>query len=133
MDAGLSNFLVNDSSLATDEQGVGFVSPQNLLPMSSPSAPQSAPAMAQADEQPLGFTDSVLPQGQRVHKTSRSLDVSHASPLSPLRMRDRAALDDIFHEDDLSEIVLDIHRHLSRLYPEPSWEDEPYEFLNGYI
>ncbi len=133
MDPGSGNFFINDSFLATDEKGFGLASPDALLSLSSPSAPYSARAMAPADKQPLEFTDDVLPSRQRVLQTSRSLEVSHASPLSPLRKRDREALDDIFSEDDLSDTALDIHRHLSRLYPEPCWEDEPYEFLNGYI
>lgn len=65
--------------------------------------------------------------------TSPSLDVHHASPLAPLRERDSQALDAFFDSDRIQEITLDIHRYLARMYPEPCWEDEPYEFLRGYI
>jgi hypothetical protein len=33
----------------------------------------------------------------------------------------------------MEQVVLDVHRYLARLYPEPCWEDEPYEFLRGYV
>lgn len=66
-------------------------------------------------------------------QTAASLEVHHASPLAPLRPRDGQALDDFFERDRIHEIALDIHRYLARAYPEPCWEDEPYEFLRGYI
>ena len=66
-------------------------------------------------------------------RTSPSLDVHHASPLAPLRQRDASALNDFFEDDRIQDIALDIHRYLARTYPEPCWEDEPFEFLNGYI
>ena len=65
--------------------------------------------------------------------TSPSLNVHHASPLTPLRERDTQALSDFFECDLIQEITLDIHRYLARTYPEPCWEDEPYDFLNDYI
>lgn len=80
----------------------------------------------------MRLSDGVLPQTQAVN-TSPSLDVHHASPIAPLRQRDSAALNDFFECDHIQEIALDIHRYLARTYPEPCWEDEPYEFLNGYI
>lgn len=64
---------------------------------------------------------------------SAGLSVEHASPIAPLRQRDRVALEAMFDRPDLPAISLDIHRSLARLYPEPCWEDEPYEFLHGYI
>ncbi|MGF1459437.1 MAG: hypothetical protein ACFBSG_10470 [Leptolyngbyaceae cyanobacterium] len=80
-----------------------------------------------------GLGESAFSPQLRPARTSRSLNVSHASPLASLRPRDAAALDDLFEVEDLSDIQLDIHRHLARLYPEPCWEDEPYEFLHGFI
>jgi hypothetical protein len=79
-----------------------------------------------------GLSDGSLPS-LKTDRTSPSLDVHHASPLTPLRKRDRQALDNFFESDRIQEIALDIHRHLARMYPEPCWEDEPYEFLRGYI
>ncbi|MBE7381723.1 MAG: hypothetical protein F6J95_009975 [Leptolyngbya sp. SIO1E4] len=59
--------------------------------------------------------------------------MEHASPLTPLRQRDARALDEFFKDERIQEITLDIHRNLARMYPEPCWEDEPYDFLHGYI
>ena len=68
------------------------------------------------------------------HKqTSPSLKVAHASPLAPLRSRDAQALDSLFENEQMQAMVLDIHRYMARIYPEPCWEDEPYEFLHGLI
>lgn len=66
-------------------------------------------------------------------QTSPSLEVHHASPLAPLKVRDAEALDAFFDSDRVREITLDVHRYLARTYPEPCWEDEPYEFLKGYV
>ncbi|MBD2259069.1 hypothetical protein H6G13_15985 [Pseudanabaena sp. FACHB-2040] len=62
-----------------------------------------------------------------------SFSLTHAGPLSPLRSRDIQALVDIFAHDQLTEIEADIHQYLRRLYPEPCWDDEPYEFLQDFI
>ena len=79
------------------------------------------------------WADKGVPFVSRNHRTSPSLGVSHASPIAPLRARDSAALAEMFNGDCLPEVTLDIHRYLARTYPEPCWEDEPYEFLNGYV
>lgn len=68
-----------------------------------------------------------------VDYTSQSLAIDHAEPLAPLRQQDITALDELFDSSQIQDIALDIHRYLARLYPEPCWEDEPYEFLHGYI
>lgn len=81
---------------------------------------------------PLRLSDGTLSTPQ-AGMTSPSLDVHHASPLAPLRPRDSQALDSLFDSDRIQEITLDIHQYLARIYPEPCWEDEPYEFLRGYI
>lgn len=62
-----------------------------------------------------------------------SYGADHANPLAPLRKRDSIALAEFFDKEDIQEISMDVHRYLSRIYPEPCWEDEPYEFLHGYI
>lgn len=81
----------------------------------------------------LKSTKGVLPERKQVLRTSKSLTVSHASPLAPLRSRDRSALDELFERDDLPEISLDIHRCLARIYPEPCWDDNPHDFLHDFI
>ncbi|NEQ30505.1 MAG: hypothetical protein F6K04_05820 [Leptolyngbya sp. SIO4C5] len=58
---------------------------------------------------------------------------THADPVAPLRYRDLAALDEMFGDIQVSEIEADILQHLSWMYPEPCWDDDPYEFLHGYI
>ncbi|NER84367.1 MAG: hypothetical protein F6K42_33515 [Leptolyngbya sp. SIO1D8] len=68
-----------------------------------------------------------------MERTSPSLSIEHASPLASLRKRDAKALEEFFNDDQIQETALDIHRCLARLYPEPCWEDEPYDFLHGYI
>lgn len=76
---------------------------------------------------------SVVSVRKQVVQTSSSLDIGHASPLAPLRQRDSHALNEIFEIEHIQEITLDVHRYLARIYPEPCWEDEPYEFLHGYV
>lgn len=80
-----------------------------------------------------GLRANALPTSEVVAVTSPSLEVRHASPLSPLRLRDRQALSEIFEHDCLDEIAQDIHAYLARMYPEPCWEDEPYDFLGQYL
>jgi hypothetical protein len=77
--------------------------------------------------------DAALPSSNAIGRTSPSLEVHHASPLAPLRARDAQVLDELFKIEQMAEIALDIHRYLARLYPEPCWEDEPYDFLRGFI
>ncbi|MEM9007721.1 MAG: hypothetical protein AAGE59_29930 [Cyanobacteria bacterium P01_F01_bin.86] len=77
--------------------------------------------------------DAGLPSPERIGKTSASLDIHHAEPLAPLREQDAKTLETLFKSDQIQEIVLDVHRYIARSYPEPCWEDEPYEFLHGFI
>lgn len=58
----------------------------------------------------------------------------HAEPLAPLRQRDELALDEVFGDSyQMDEIVNDICGRLGQLYPEPCWEDDPFDFLKGYL
>lgn len=59
--------------------------------------------------------------------------LGYSSPLSALRERDVHALVDIFADEHLPEVEADIHQYLGRLYPEPCWEVEPYEFLKDLL
>lgn len=56
-----------------------------------------------------------------------------ANPLAPLRDRDRQALGDIFAHDQMAAIEADILNRLSYLVPEPTWDVEPYEFLQEFL
>lgn len=57
----------------------------------------------------------------------------HAEPLAPLRQRDEQALEDMFDDDKIEDIVSDICIRLKQLCPEPCWEDDSFDFLKGYI
>lgn len=67
-----------------------------------------------------------------IHDESFS-PLGYSSPLSALRERDIHALVDIFAHEHLPEVEADIHQYLGRLYPEPCWEVEPYEFLKDLL
>ena len=57
----------------------------------------------------------------------------YAEPIAPLRDRDEIALTEIFTTDQIEDALNDVQDRLSHLYPEPCWEDDPYEFLHGYL
>ena len=57
----------------------------------------------------------------------------HAEPLAPLRQRDEQALEDMFDDSHIEDIVSDICSRLKQLCPEPCWEDDSFDFLKGYI
>ena len=69
------------------------------------------------------------PQSGSLHP----LATFHAEPIAPLRQRDEQALDDIFSHAQVEEIVTDIYIRLHQLCPEPCWDDDPFEFLKGYL
>jgi hypothetical protein len=56
-----------------------------------------------------------------------------AAPLAPLRERDTAALAALFEGEDVEDIQSDIRDYLALIYPAPCWEDDPFEFLKGYL
>lgn len=62
-------------------------------------------------------------------------DYSHsfADPLAPLRDRDQAALQAFFELGNMYEIEADITRYLLLLWPEPCWEDDPFDFLQDFL
>ncbi len=61
----------------------------------------------------------------------------HADPLMPLRQRDQHALDEVFNDIQVEEVLADIYLRLKQLYPEPCWEDNPFDnpfdFLKEYM
>ncbi|MEM1239308.1 MAG: hypothetical protein AAGI45_05655 [Cyanobacteria bacterium P01_H01_bin.26] len=57
----------------------------------------------------------------------------YAEPLAPLRAGDALALEAIFNDTQIDERLTDICIRLEQLHPEPCWEDEPYDFLKGYV
>jgi hypothetical protein len=40
---------------------------------------------------------------------------------------------ELFERGDCDEIENDINRKLQKIYPEPCWEDDPYDFLREYL
>ena len=67
-----------------------------------------------------------------IHENSRAREV-HAPPLMPLKERDFKALATLFDRADSKEIEADINNILDRMVPEPSWDEDPYEFLQEYL
>jgi hypothetical protein len=58
---------------------------------------------------------------------------NHADPLSPLKQRDLVALHGLFYRSDVQDIEADITQILLRLFPEPSWDEDPFEFLREFL
>lgn len=57
----------------------------------------------------------------------------YTAQLLPLRDRDLRTLVDLFTSDEIDAIEADIHHNLTRLLPEPCWEDDPFDFLKEYL
>ncbi|MGD1943320.1 MAG: hypothetical protein ACFB0G_18650 [Leptolyngbyaceae cyanobacterium] len=131
MDEGFISPDTDNIFLTLRPSVLGTTEPESLSFPYGTAEPQSQPtALSKGGRQ---RADQGIPFIARTHRTSPSLGVSHASPIAPLRARDSAALAEMFNSDCLPDLTLDIHRYLARTYPEPCWEDEPYEFLNGYV
>ena len=73
-------------------------------------------------------------QEPRLQVSAKShLEVGHAAPLMPLRERDMKSLAELFEHEQIHEIEADVIRNLLVRWPEPCWEDEPFEFLQDYL
>ncbi|PSB59995.1 hypothetical protein C7B61_18250 [filamentous cyanobacterium CCP1] len=71
---------------------------------------------------------------QSTVKNGAALDSrSSAALLIPLRDRDLQSLSDLFASDEIEAIEEDILCNLTRLLPEPCWEDNPFDFLQDYL
>ncbi len=57
----------------------------------------------------------------------------NAAPLIPLEERDWKELALLFDRHDSDEIEADVISKLNMLCPEPSWDEDPYEFLSEYL
>ncbi len=51
----------------------------------------------------------------------------HGAPLASLKARDWQALDILFSVDDMEVVCTDVTSALHGLWPEPCWEDDPFE------
>jgi hypothetical protein len=58
---------------------------------------------------------------------------THAAPLTPLKDRDWKELVSLFDRKDSDEIEADVISKLNMLCPEPSWDEDLYEFLREYL
>lgn len=56
-----------------------------------------------------------------------------AAPLMPLTERDMKALAGFFERDDAEKLESDINNYMRLIYPEPCWEDNPFDFLRDYL
>jgi hypothetical protein len=102
-----------------------------LSPSNDPSGNHPSWTFTQALTQLIHEDDSVAD-----YETPTLLDgspVSHADPLAPLKPRDEQALVELFTHDKIEEIAEEVQSRLKRLYPEPCWEDEPFDFLRQYL
>lgn len=61
------------------------------------------------------------------------VSIFHADPLAPLRQRDEQALEEIFDDAQMEEVFVDVCDRLKQLYPEPCWDEDPFEFLQDYM
>ncbi len=68
-----------------------------------------------------------------LHHTHATLLDSYASPIEPLRERDKTALAALFEREDVDDIVIDVLSYLVCLWPEPCWDDDPFDFLEDYL
>ncbi len=57
----------------------------------------------------------------------------YTAQLLPLRDRDLKTLVDLFTSDEIDAIEADIQENLTRMLPEPCWEDDPFNFLEEYL
>lgn len=74
------------------------------------------------------------------HESSQSCDnflaqeaSTHAAPLTPLKERDWKELVSLFDRHDSDDIEADVISKLNMLYPEPSWDEDPYNFLSDFL
>lgn len=78
---------------------------------------------------------------QRVNQTeneaSATLSIESSATLDgctpSLREGDTKALAALFDREDSDEIETDISKYLRLLWPEPCWEDDPFDFLREYL
>jgi hypothetical protein len=50
-----------------------------------------------------------------------------------MRERDLTALGSLFEREDIHDVETDIIRSLLTRWPEPCWDDDPFEFLQDFL
>jgi len=113
---------------SSSDSSTGF--PIELIRFSS----KVAASKAYRPSVPILLPEANAGQAFKVLAPNKSYEVSHyATPLMPLQERDMDALTGLFEREDITEIEADIQKVLLWLWPEPCWEEDPYEFLHEYL
>lgn len=68
-----------------------------------------------------------------VSERMRREEPDHAALIIPLRDRDMKELKALFTDREIEAIETDIMNNLLWRFPEPCWEDDPFEFLQEYL
>ncbi|MBF2067113.1 MAG: hypothetical protein IGS39_22265 [Calothrix sp. C42_A2020_038] len=75
-----------------------------------------------------------MPKSTQSHDSLFTQEPStHAPPLTSLKDRDWKELASLFDRHDSDEIEADVISKLNMLHPEPSWDEDPYDFLREYL
>lgn len=78
----------------------------------------------------LGYYSSLIETNKLKENYPKVSDVNiHAAPNLSLSDRDLEALVNLLESDDAPEIMVDVQEGLSRLSPEPDWDDYPESLL----
>ncbi|MEP0869037.1 hypothetical protein NDA01_04405 [Trichocoleus desertorum AS-A10] len=101
----------------------------------------SAPSLTPERMGPLGIVPTQTsdagswrpPQPEAEYEGFSSLLDSYAAPLAPMRERDLTALGGLFEREDIHDVETDIIRNLLTRWPEPCWDDDPFEFLQDFL
>lgn len=88
---------------------------------------------ATASPPPRHWRHFLPSESEDIIPTGFSAVIMSAEPLSGLKERDNKALAELFEREDVEDINADIMGCLSFLYPAPCWEDDPFDFLEGYV
>ncbi|MBF2005784.1 MAG: hypothetical protein IGS49_10050 [Chlorogloeopsis fritschii C42_A2020_084] len=67
------------------------------------------------------------------HNSNNQLEELHSCLLIPFKERDWKALTEMFDKQDVDQIETDINTILGLIVPEPSWEEDPFDFLQEYL
>jgi len=121
--------MLTTSSTSSNNDDVAFSG--ELPRYNSPALTRRAPRTDFYAAPVTHVGPEVLPNAdtQRAHAHLRSFAVL----VAPLKDRDIKALDTLFHYDGIEDAAADVSQVLLALFPEPCWEDDPFEFLREYL
>jgi hypothetical protein len=72
-------------------------------------------------------------QNRHLNSAAKHEGYNHAAPLAPLKDRDWLALMILFDRQDSDEIEAEVISKLSWMVPEPSWDEDPFDFLRDFL